>query len=163
MRIIEIIVDIFMYLFEQAKRLVLFLLELIITLMRSLYEKFDDISIPEKIIFLNVVPAFITVALPSARFHIFEGYHYVNNPLGVHMIGVAFLMFASLYAPWRFIHPARVILNAYYLIWVFYILFFEGVAQARPSYEITFGFYMNFITPAIYIAASAMHWASESR
>ncbi|HPA72703.1 MAG TPA: hypothetical protein PKY31_10565, partial [Spirochaetota bacterium] len=70
MRILEVIIDIALFLFEKLKELVLFLLELIISLMKKLYEKFDEVSLPEKAIFLNTALAFLAVVLPVASFRI---------------------------------------------------------------------------------------------
>jgi len=163
MRILEIILDILLFVYEKLKELAFFLLELIITLMKKLYEKFDEVSVPGKAIFLNTVPAFFAVVLPVAKFRIpaFGSDYYVNNPLAVYLIGIAILMFASLYFAWRWIHPARVLLNAYYLFWVFYILLGEGLTRAQP-HSITFGYYLNIAVPFVYIAASAAHWLQDN-
>lgn len=162
MRILEVIIDIALFLFEKLKELVLFLLELIISLMKKLYEKFDEVSVPEKAIFLNTALAFLAVVLPVASFRIpaFGSDYYVNNPLAVYLIGITIFMFASLYFSWRYIPAARVLLNAYYLFWVIYIPLADGFTRAQP-HSISFGFYLNIIVPVIYIVASGLHWMGE--
>jgi hypothetical protein len=162
MRFLEIIVDIVMFLYEKLKELVIFVLELIVTLMRKLYEKFDDISVPEKAIFLNTALAFLAVVLPVAKFRIplFNSDYYVNNPLAVYLIGIAIFMFITLYFSWKYIPVARVLLNAYYLFWVFYVLLAEGLTKAQP-HQVSFGYYLNIVVPVIYIVASALHWMQE--
>lgn len=162
MRIIEIIIDIALFVYEKLKELVLFVLELIIALMRKLYEKFDEVSVPEKAIFLNTGLAFLAVVLPVAVFRMpaLDITWYVNNPLAVYLVGIAIFMFASLYFNWKYTPVARVLLNAYYLFWVFYILLVEGLTRAQP-HQVSFGYYMNIIVPIIYIVASGMHWLNE--
>ncbi len=162
MRILEIIVDILLFLFEKLKELALFVLELVIAFLKKLYEKFDEVCLAEKVIFLNTITAFFAVVLPVAKFRIpaFRSDYYVNNPLAVYLVGIAILMFASLYFFRRWVHPVRVLLNAYYLFWVFYILLAEGLTRAEP-HSICFGYYLNIAAPVVYMAASGAHWLQD--
>ena len=60
------------------------------------FDKFIDIRMPEKIIFLNSIGAFFSIILSVAKFYIFETYYFVNNPLAVYMIGIAFIMLVTI-------------------------------------------------------------------
>lgn len=132
---------------------VLFLKRIFITVFERIWSKFLDISIPEKIIFLNTIPALFAIVLPVARFYIFERYFNINNPLAVYMIGIVIIMFASLYIRSTIIFPVRLVLNGYYLFWVIYIPLAGELTKAQP-HEIYAGYYLNIIVPAVYILAS---------
>ncbi len=155
MRFFEVLIDILQFIFEKIKALLAFFLQLVIAIFSKLFEKFSEIDVPEKVIFLNTVLAFFAVILPVAsfRFPRLNLEWYVNNPLAVYMIGIAILMFASLYLRWRFFPWIRIIINAYYLFWVMYIQFGEGLTKAHP-HALCAGYYLNIIVPIVYILAS---------
>lgn len=154
MRFFEIIIDILQYLFEKIKALLAFFIQLIIAIFSKLFEKFSEIDVPEKIIFLNTVPAFFAVILPVAsfRFPRLNMEWYVNNPLAVYMIGIVIIMIASLYVRWRFFPWIRIIINAYYLFWIIYIPLFKGFTAA--PHTICAGYYFNIAVPLVYLLAS---------
>lgn len=155
MRFIEIIIDVFQFIFKKIKSLLVFFLQIIIMVFSKLFEKFSEIDIPEKVIFLNTIPAFFAVILPVASFRFNRlGFDwYVNNPLAVYMIGIVIFMFASLYVRWRFFLWIRIIINAYYLFWAIYIPLGPGFTPAQP-HTICAGYYLNLAVPIVYIAAS---------
>ena len=83
-----------------------------------------------------------------AKFYIFESWFYVNNPLAVYMIGIAMVMFGSLYVSGLYVFIARIVLNSYYLIW------------ANPHW-IIFGYFLNIAVPVIYILAGLWSYFDE--
>ncbi len=155
MRFFETVSDVLQFLFEKLKALLAFFLQLIIAIFSKLFEKFSEIDIPEKVIFLNIVPAFFAVILPVASFHFprLNMEWYVNNPLAVYMIGIAIVMFVSLYVRWRFFSWIRIIINAYYLFWIIYIPLAKGFTPAEP-HTICVGYYFNIAVPVVYLLAS---------
>lgn len=155
MRFFEIVLDILQFLFEKVKALLSFFLQLIIAIFSRLFEKFSEIDLPEKVIFLNTIPAFFAVILPVAsfRFPRLNMEWYVNNPLAVYMIGIVIFMVLSLYVRWRFFPWIRVIINAYYLFWVIYIPLAKGFTPAQP-HSICVGYYLNIAVPVVYLLAS---------
>jgi hypothetical protein len=132
-----------------------FLWKMLVALISKIRQKFLNASISEKIIYLNIIPAFFAIILPVARFHIFGNYFEVNNPLAIHLIAIIIVMFASsyLYELKRLL--VRSLINAYYLFWVLFMFFTGTLTKARP-YEISFGFYLNIAVPVIFISAALL-------
>ena len=157
MKIVEIFIDSIGYLIIKIKELLAFLLGLVFDLFLKLYEKFLEISLSEKIVFLNTVPAFFAIILPVARYYIFEMYFYKNNPLAVYMIGITFIMFSSIYFSGLVKLVIRLLVNAYYLFWIIYLPLAEELTKADP-YEICFGYYLNVAVPFIYLITSLLSY-----
>jgi hypothetical protein len=153
MRLFEQILDILGYILIKLKELLVYIFRLLLDLAGRLYEKFLDVSMPEKIIFLNTLPAFLAVIFPVAKFYIFESYFNVNNPLSVYMIAIAGLMFISVYYPTSLVFYGRLFINSYYLFWIIYIQLANQITKADP-HVIAAGYYLNIIVPVIYILAS---------
>jgi hypothetical protein len=121
----------------------------------KIWEMFQRLSLSEKIIYLNIIPAFFAVILPVAQFKIFGSYSNVNNPLGVHLIGIIVIMIVSSYLHGIKRLLTRTIINLYYLFWVIFIPLSSGLTKAQP-HEVSFGYYLNIAVPVIFIAASLM-------
>mgnify|MGYP000903937375 FL=1 len=153
MRITDMLLDITVYLLTLIKNLLLWVFNLLFQIGTSLYEKFQEITLPEKVIFLNIIGAFFAVVLPMAKFYIFESYSYTNNPLAVYLIGIAMIMFASVYFRGFYVLVIRVALNAYYLAWVIYLPMADKITKADP-HTLTVGYYLNIIVPVVYILAA---------
>jgi hypothetical protein len=153
MKILKEIIDVLIYLLEKLKDLILYLLELAGQTAGKGYEKFLDISISEKVIFLNTVTAFFAVITPMAEYYIFESYFYINNPLAVYMIGIVIIMWVSIFYEGLVRLLVRTLLNAYYLVWVIYIPLAGELTKADP-YRLSYGYYINIAAPAVYILAS---------
>ncbi|MBN2040730.1 MAG: hypothetical protein JW864_11850 [Spirochaetes bacterium] len=145
---------------EWIVKFFVFLKKIVLAVVNSILSKFFDISLPEKIIFINTVPAFFAIILSVARFHIFEENYYISNPLAVYMIGIVIFMFISLYFSGIIKFIIRLLINGYYLFWVIYIPLSEGLTKAEP-HEITPGYYLNIAVPAVYIAASVFTFLSN--
>ncbi len=157
MKIVEVFVDAIGYLILRVKDLIRLIVDLVIEMLRHLYEKFYEVNFAEKVIFLNIIPAFLAIILPVARFYIFDTYFYINNPLAVYMIGIVIIMFGSLYFPGLFVFIARLLINGYYLFWIIYLPLAGELTKAHP-HEITFGYYLNIAVPLIYFVFSAVSY-----
>ncbi len=126
----------------------------------ALWEKYLKISLPEKIIILNIVPAFFAIILPVARFKIFDSYFYVNNPLAVYLLGIAILMPVSGYLKNIIKLAIRLAVNLYFLFWIIYIPLAEQLTKAKP-HEIYFGYYLNIAVPAVFIIMSLISYYTD--
>ncbi len=124
-----------------------------IRLTGKIWDRFQRLSLSEKIIYLNIIPAFFAIILPVARFKIFGSYSNVNNPLGVHLIGIIVIMIASSYLHGLRRLLTRSLINLYYLFWAIFIPLSGGLTKAEP-HEICFGYYLNIAVPVIFVAAS---------
>ncbi|MDY6935074.1 MAG: hypothetical protein SVZ03_12740 [Spirochaetota bacterium] len=137
------------------------LVDLLIQLLERGYERFQGISLWEKIIFLNSVPGLIAIVLPVARYYIFGAYYYINNPLAVYMLGIIVVMLVSPFISGLKRVLIRVLLNVYYLFWVIYLPLAGELTKAEP-HEISFGYYLNIFVPSVYILFSVFsHYASS--
>ncbi|HON79360.1 MAG TPA: hypothetical protein PK544_12770 [Spirochaetota bacterium] len=160
MRILDLLLDVGAFVFQKLKDIFLFLLDIALQLLSHLYNKFLEVRLPEKVVYINTFLAFLAVVLPVAKFYIFESWFYVNNPLAVYMIGIAMVMFGSLYVSGLYVFIARIVLNSYYLVWVIYIPLAEGLTRANPHW-IIFGYFLNIAVPVIYILAGLWSYFDE--
>jgi len=128
----------------------------IMNLLSWIYENFMDLSFFEKMITISFVPAFFAVILSVAKFHLFNTYYYINNPLAVYMIGIVFVMIATHFFPGTVSLAIRIISNAYYLFWVIYIHIGKGIAQT--DYSLSPGYFVNLGVPILLIALSVFSY-----
>ena len=126
---------------------------LVIGIIGSIYNKFLEISIPEKIIFLTTFPAFFAVVLPVAKYYIFGTFFFINNTLAVYMLGIILIMLITIYLSGITRLLIRLGLNLYYLFWIIYLPLAGELTKADP-YRLTAGYYINITVPAIYILAA---------
>jgi hypothetical protein len=70
------------------------------------------------------------------------------------MIGIVLVIFVSFAFYGRIKMGVRVILNLYYLFWVFYLHLSGNLSRA--PYELKAGYYLNIAVPVIYTAASLL-------
>jgi hypothetical protein len=157
MKIIEIFADLIGYLIIKIKEFVHFFIDLVFDLLRRIYLKFQEINFSEKVVFLNIFLAFFAVIVPVARFYIFESYFYINNPLAVYLIGIVFIMFASIYFTGLIKLVLRLLINCYYLFWIIYLPVVGELTKAKP-YELYFGYYLNIAVPVIFITFSVLNY-----
>ncbi len=127
--------------------------DFLMRILNRIYDKYLDVGIPEKIIFLNTIPAFFAIILAVAKYYIFESYFYINNPLAVYMLGIIFIMLITLYFTGVIKLAVRILVNGYYLFWIIYLPLAGELTQANP-HEITPGYYVNIAVPAIYLISS---------
>ena len=153
MKIIEIVADSLGYLIMKTKDILLFVIHLIFDTVLRVYDKFLNSNFSEKVLFLNIIPAFFAIIMPVARFYLFETYFYINNPLAVYMIGIVIIIFITLYFSGLIVLVIRITVNAYYLFWVIYLPLAGELTKADP-HQICFGYYLNIVIPVIYIIFS---------
>lgn len=133
--------------------LLLWIKDRILAILGFLFDYFMSINHFEKGIFINIIPAFFAVTLPVAEFYIFNNWYGINNPYAVYLLFIVFFMFITHFLRGKIILILRAGINIYYLAWVIYIGASGNLSAA--SYEVASGYYMNIITPLIYIAFSS--------
>jgi hypothetical protein len=130
---------------------------ILIKFFNGMWYRFLRISIFEKIILINIIPAFMAIVLPVARFYIFESYFYINNPVAVYLAGIVVIMVSSFYYPGLVKLIVRLSINAYYLFWIIYFPLAGELTKAEP-YKICIGYYFNIAVPLIFIIASLFNY-----
>ncbi len=141
-------------------RIISFIKNIIISLLKSLISKFAGLRIPEKLIVINTIAALPAIVLPVAKFKIFESFYYVNNPLGVYLIGIIIIILISFYFKSLVKLIIRLAVNVYYLFWIIYIPLAGKLTKANP-HEISFGYYLNIAVPALYILFGIVVYFNE--
>lgn len=139
--IIQLVIDVFLWIINLVKQLG-----------HKILEKFFEINPFEKGIVVGTVLAFAAVVAPMARYRIFDSYFTINNPVAHYLIGIVIVMIASVYFPGLITMIIRLILNILYLTDIIYLQAAHEISKA--PYEVTFGYYLNFIVPAAYVALS---------
>lgn len=135
------------------------LLQFLVRILSWLYDHFMDFSFFEKGVVVAVIPAFLAVILSVARFRLFGTNFYVNNPLAVYMVAIVIIMGVTHFFPGFVSLAVRVLLNLYYLFWVFYIELAGQIAQTE--YALTAGYYVNLAVPVIFVALSVLSFFEQ--
>jgi len=162
MNILSEIVDLVVYLLGKAKDLILYLVDLAYRLADIAIGRFRDAGFAEKLVVLNTVPAFFAIVLAVAQYYIFETWFYINNPLAVYLIAIVAGMLGSVFFEGLVKMLARVLLNAYYLVWVVYLPLAGELTKAEP-HTLRFGYYLNIIVPVVYMGASLATFFIDER
>jgi hypothetical protein len=136
--LLNMLIDLFALIFNLIKRVC-----------TNIFEKFMEINVFEKGIVICTIVAFAAVVAPMARYVIFDSYFSINNPIAHYMIGIVLVMIATVYVHGFFSMIGRVLINVAYLIGVIYLQAAHEISKA--PYELTAGYYLNIITPIIYI------------
>lgn len=130
-------------------------------LIRRAIDWFLGLDILNRIIVINTLTAFLAIVLPIAKYYIFESWFEINNPLAVYMIGIAAVMFATMFfSGMRWVLPVRIVINAWYLVSLIYLWATHGFSHA--PYNISYGIVFNLAAPVIYGAVSVMIFLEES-
>ncbi|MDA3901127.1 MAG: hypothetical protein PF637_11490 [Spirochaetes bacterium] len=135
--------------------IVSYIAEIVIRFFSFLFNWFMDLVIWERLILINFVAAFFAVLLPVARFYILDFWYVVSNPLSINMIGLVFVMFATIFFPYLIILIARVTLNLLYIIHMLIIVLSGSITHA-PDYLVTPGLFLNFVVPLLFILFSVL-------
>lgn len=130
------------------------LLDFFLRVVSALFDRYMELNLFEKINVINTPGAFLAIVLPMADYFIFETWFMINNPLAVYMIGIVLVMFVTFAFQGRIKLSVRVVLNLYYLFWVFYLHLSGNLSRA--PYELKIGYYFNIAVPIIYAAASLL-------
>jgi hypothetical protein len=103
----------------------------------------------EKCIIVATLLAFAAVVAPMAKYMMFETYFTINNPAAHLLIGIALVMLITVYYPGFIPMIIRVGINILYLVDIIYLQAAHEISKA--PYELTAGYYLNIICPAVYI------------
>ena len=145
--------------------LVVELLAWILSILKRIWEwaieHFLSLSLFNRLLVLMVIPAFFAVIKPSARFAIFGGWHYVNNPMSENMIGIVFLIAVSFFIPAIFALIIRIIPSIAYFIWTLYLQLSESLS--KTAYELTFWHYLNLAVPLLIVALSVFSYFESDK
>ena len=114
-----------------------------------------SVPLSEKIIVFTFIPSFFAVAMPAARFPIFETSFEVTNPLAVYLIGIALLMLLTSFYRGRIALALRIGVNIAYLAAVIWIHASGTITMARP-YSMTFFFYLNYAAPILFLTGTIL-------
>jgi hypothetical protein len=135
------------------------LFELVRRQVMSLISLFLDLNIFEKGIVLSTFLSMGAVISAVGKYYIFERWFYINNPLAVHLIAVVVIMVVTSFYYKSLFFLVRILLNGYYLFWVFLI---QSRGLMTEPYQLTFGYYFNIAVPLLYIILSvASHIAGR--
>lgn len=143
--LLQLLIDVLVWLFNTLKRILSMLLS-----------KFLEINIFEKGIVLAAGIAFAAVVAPMATYIIFDTTFSINNPVAHYLMGIVLFMLVTIYFPGFISMIARVALNVAYLIGIIYLQSAHEISKA--PYDITVGYYLNIITPLVYISLSFVSW-----
>lgn len=136
--LIDLIIDMFSSIFNFIKKICL-----------AVFEKFMEINIFDKGIVILTILAFAAVVAPMAQYKIFDAYTSINNPIAHYMIGIVFVMLATVYFPGMISMMVRIVINLAYMIGVIYLGATHEISKA--PYELSAGYYLNIIAPLFYI------------
>lgn len=136
---------------------------IIITAAEWIYVHFIELNIFDKLLIITVIPAFLAVVKPSARFFIYDHWFYINNPMSVNMIGIVFLIFVTLCIPPIFALVLRAVPASLYMIWTIYMQASHTIAHMKDPYQLTVWHYLNILVPLLMVIFSIMSYAAYGR
>ena len=131
--------------------------DLVAHLFSFLLNWFLDLVIWERLIIINFITAFFAVLLPVARFYILDFWYGISNPLAINLIGLVFIMFATVFIPFFLTMLIRVTLNVLYIIHILIIMLSGSITHA-PDYNYSIGLFLNFIAPLLFIVFSLLSY-----
>ena len=123
-------------------------------MVRLAIDWFMGLTLFNKIIVINTIPSFFAITLPMAKYYIFESWTGINNPISVYLILIVIIMFVTIFFHGTKVLAGRVIINAWYFIYVIVLYFSRSISHA--PYEISAGYFFNLVAPLIYIAAAVL-------
>ena len=134
---------------------------------KSAWEWFLYIPVSEKIIVINVIPAFLTASMDSGYFKMnyyediinkspfIEFVKGVNNPYAAYIVCIAAFMIVSSFFRNKYTFAARLLINSLYLIFIIYLHSSGKISKVAPEeFSYTVFFYLNYAVSIINIAAS---------
>jgi len=124
-----------------------------------LWNYFLDLNLFEKLIVLTILPAFLAVAFPVAKYPIFETYFEINNPLAVHLLGLMLAMFLTPFLPAVISLLVREILCVLYFSASLYI-HLSGTLSHAP-YSLAAGYYINCMVPVLFAVFALLSFFHE--
>lgn len=129
------------------------LINLVKRICKMVFDKFLDVNVFEKGIVIATILAFAAVVLPMARYYMFEQYYSINNPVAHYMMGITLIMLVTVYYQGLVALLVRLVINGIYLCGIIYL----GAAHeiSKAPYEISAGYYLNFVAPLVYMGLAA--------
>lgn len=123
----------------------------------ALLNWFMELIIWERLIIINFVTAFFAVLLPVAKFYILDFWYGISNPLAINLIGLVFVMFATVFFPFFLTMLVRVTLNVLYIVHLL-IIVLSGSLTHAPEYNYSIGMLLNFFAPLAFIILSLLSY-----
>lgn len=123
------------------------------------FEWFMEQSFPDKLIIGNIGIAFLAVVLPLVKYWMWDSWIGVNNPIGVYLIFISGIMFATIIYRGRYVLALRIFVNVWYLL--AFIVKWWNHSFCATAYVLTWGFIFNILAPLLFIALSLVVSASE--
>jgi len=129
-------------------------------IIRIAIDWFLALDLLNRILVINTATAFLAIVLPIGKYYIFESWFEINNPLAVYMIGIAAVMFFTLFfSGMRWVFPLRIIICAWYFIALIYLWITHSFSHA--PYNISYGIIFNIAAPLVYGAVSVLIFLEE--
>jgi len=125
------------------------------------FDWFLELSLMNKLVVVNISVCFFAIVLPMARYYIFDSWFIINNPAAVYLIGIIFVMMATIYLPNLYGLIIRIVLNLWYLLWILYIWASGSISHA--PYEVSAGYYFNVAAPLFFMIPSALQYYLHER
>ncbi len=144
---------------EQLKELLYSLGELFMRLVNRIFSWFLGLEFFNQAIIVNSITAFFAVLLPIAKYNIFETWFEINNSQAVYMIGIVFIMIATMYVPVTVAFAVRVVVNVWYLLWLIIVSATGSISYA--PYELSIGYFFNIAAPVIFLILSGLYYFSK--
>jgi len=158
MNILNKLLDIIFSLWEILKELLYNIISFIIDKIKAAIDWFMNLHPYNKIIVVNTIISFFAITLPIAKYYIFETWFFINNPVAVYLIFITAMMLAGIFFHGQFVLGVKIILNAWYFLYIIYMWAFNAISKA--PYILSKGFAFNLLAPAVYIAASVLLYLS---
>lgn len=129
-------------------------------LIRTAIDWFLGLDLLNRIIVINTATAFLAIILPIGKYYIFESWFEINNPLAVYMIGIAVVMFGTIFfSGMRWVLPLRLVVNGWYFVSLIYMWITHSFSHA--PYNISYGIIFNLAAPVVYGAVSVLIFLEE--
>ncbi len=144
---------------EQIKELLYTIGELFTAMAKKVLSWFLGLEFLNQAILVNGITAFFAIILPIAEYYIFETWFEINNPQAVYLIGIVFIMIATMYIPYSAAFVIRLVSNLWYLLWILIVSATGSISQA--PYEISTGYFFNIAAPVIYIILSVLYYLGK--
>lgn len=129
-------------------------------LIHTAIDWFLGLDLLNRAIVINTAAAFLAIILPIGKYYIFESWFEINNPLAVYMIGIAVIMFGTIFfSGMRWVLPLRLVINGWYFIALIYMWVTHSFSHA--PYNISYGIVFNLAAPLVYGVISVMIFMEE--
>jgi hypothetical protein len=143
----------------QLKELLYTIGELFAVMAKRVLAWFLGLEFINQAILLNGITSFLAIIFPIGKYYIFETWFEINNPQAVYLIGIVFIMIATMYIPYTAAFVIRLVSNLWYLIWILIVSLTGSISHA--PYEISMGYFFNIAAPVIYLILSGLYYFNK--